>query len=841
MHGANALTFAPSPTLPRTLMLPYALSIFTGAFLLFQVQPLIGKYILPWFGGGPGVWTTCLLFFQSLLLGGYAYAHFSSTRLKPRQQAGLHLVLLVISLALLPITPSDSWKENVAGEPNLRILILLTVTIGLPYFVLSSTGPLMQQWFSRTNPGVSPYRLYALSNVGSLLALLSYPAYFEVKFSRQTQATLWSAGLVLFVLFCGFCAYRVWWHFSAESVAAREAAERAAAERAAVALEEERRREAALQPMTEETDPLLTVMPGIPPPPAPPPAEVVAAPVPTPVPAPAPAAEATAVAVEAPGQTTPVDKLLWVALPMIASVLLLATTNKLSQEVAVIPFLWVLPLSLYLLTFIICFDHARWYHRGTFTALLVCGMAAVPTLIAAGNDAPMRVQIVGYTATLFVACMVCHGELYRLKPPPERLTAYFLMISAGGALGGFFVAIVAPAIFSEYRELQIGLWVLSYGLGILCWRHASRELALGAAAGAILLTVSLPWLRSYLDDSSGFVSEVKAIFTENQNRLYVAIGLVLTIACLFDFRRLRISEKWQPRMAAFIMILCIALGMVFLRQARSKGGVEVLSATRNFYGTLKVYNYYPTDEQDNYHLLLHGATTHGIQFVNPQKAMMPTTYYGDASGVGLAMNNLPESPRRIGLVGLGTGSLVAYLRADDYMRIYEINPAVETLAREQFKYLAYTQAKVDVVMGDARLVMEQEVAAKNTQKFDLLALDAFSSDAIPVHLLTKEAFELYLQQIKPDGVIAVHISNRYLDLRPVVEKVAAHHNLHTVTISEDSEPNWWIYSTTWMLVSRNKAFLEIDSIKDVAEAPETHKKEIPLWTDDYASLYSIMK
>jgi hypothetical protein len=363
-------------------MLPFALSIFTGAFLLFQVQPLIGKYILPWFGGSPGVWTTCLLFFQTLLLGGYAYAHFSSKLLKPRGQTLLHFGLLMLALAFLPITPSESWKNQISGEPTLHILLLLTATIGLPYFVLSATGPLMQQWFSVTRPGVSPYRLYALSNIGSLLALLSYPVFFEVKFSRHEQATLWSVGLGVFVLLAAWCARQVW---------------RAVPANAAIATDS---RAAATSPVDE----------------------------------PAPHWR---------------DRLLWIALPAVASVLLLATTNKLCQEVAVIPFLWVLPLALYLLTFVICFDHARWYHRGTFAALLVIGVASVWLLIDAGSDAPMKLQIAGYSATLFVACMICHGELYQLKPPPRLLTSYFLFISAGGALGGLLVAVISSSASSS--------------------------------------------------------------------------------------------------------------------------------------------------------------------------------------------------------------------------------------------------------------------------------------------------------------------------------------------------------------------------------------------------------
>ncbi len=760
-------------------MLPFALTIFTGAFLLFQVQPLIGKFILPWFGGGPGVWTTCLLFFQTVLLGGYAYAHFSSTWLKPRQQVIVHLVLLGLSVVVLPIAPSEDWKMHVAGDPTWRILLLLTMSIGLPYFVLSSTGPLMQQWFSQTNPGVSPYRLYALSNVGSLLALLSYPAFFEVKFTRHAQAAMWSGGLAVFVLFCGYCAWMLW-----KSVV------RAGGPAAA------------------------TTTTGA-----------------------APADEAGVK-----DEPTPaVDKLLWVSLPAIASVLLLATTNKLSQEIAVIPFLWVLPLSLYLLTFIICFDHARWYNRWVFLPALVVSMAVVAQLLPAGTDAPMRLQIIGYTAALFVACMVCHGELYRLKPPPQRLTGYFLMISAGGAIGGFFVAIVAPAIFSDYRELQLGLWLLSYVAGVLVYRFRSRDMVLAIGVGALLTLVAIPALKSAFDDSSGLKSEFTDFFTNTSNAVYIAVAVVVFGICMVDVARKRLIAGWEARAGWFVMFLCVGLGATFVRQWAKRSDVPVLSASRNFYGTLKVFDYNANDEEDNYRLLLHGATTHGLQFTKPEKAMKPTSYYGDSSGVGRAIGRLPQGPRRIGLVGLGTGTLAAYARPGDYMRIYEINPTVEVLAKTQFKYLEYCPGKVEVAMGDARLVMEQEVEEKRLQNFDLLALDAFSSDAIPVHLLTKEAFEIYMKQIKPDGVIAVHISNRYLDLRPVVEKLAEHFGLQVATISDDNEPEWWIYATTWMVLSKNKAIMEHEEIKDVAEAPEPTNRNFPLWTDDFASLYTIMK
>jgi hypothetical protein len=749
-------------------MLPYALTIFTGAFLLFQIQPLIGKFILPWFGGGPGVWTTCLLFFQTLLLGGYAYAHFSSTRLKPKAQAVVHLVLLALALALLPVAPADSWKAHIAGNPVGHILLLLTVCVGLPYFVLSSTGPLMQQWFSRAHPGVSPYRLYALSNVGSLLALLSYPFFFEVKFSRHTQATLWSAGLGVFVLCCGYCALRLW--------------------------------------RSGET-------------------------------APASAPDDTTAQSSA---TSWSDKALWLALPALASVLLLATTNKLCQEVAVVPFLWVLPLALYLLSFIVCFDHARWYRRGLFVALLAIAAAVVCDLLNAGSDAPMTLQIAGYTVALFVACMVAHGELYRLKPPPRDLTSYYLFIAAGGALGGFLVAIVAPAVFTEFRELQIGWWLLWVAVAVISIRQQSRTLVRGAGVGALAVTLALPWLRSRFSGGAGVGGELLAFYRDH---MWIISGaLVAFIVAVFDVRRRRLESAWQPRMGGFVTLLAAGLGAVFMMQGISERDATVLRASRNFYGTLKVFDYLPDSPDEHYRLLMHGATTHGLQFVAPEKALLATSYYGEHSGVGLALNHLPrESGRKLGLVGLGTGTLAVYGQKGDTLRIYEINPAVEKLAHDPFTHLAYSQAKIDVVMGDARLSLEQELAAGQPQQFDLLALDAFSSDAIPAHLLTKEAFELYLKHLRPDGVIAVHISNRYLDLEPVVRALVQHFNLNMAVISDDYEAEWWFYETTWILVTKNKTFLAQPAIEEATDLPSKTPRPPVLWTDDQTSLYEILR
>ena len=749
-------------------MLPFALSIFLGAFLLFAVQPLVGKFILPWFGGGPGVWATCLLFFQTLLLGGYIYAHLSTSKLSPRKQVLLHVALLAIAVLLLPITPALRWKPHGDEEPISRILLLLAATVGLPYFVLSATGPLMQQWFSRTHPGRSPYRLYALSNAGSLLALLAYPFYFEPILSRHDQAGLWSAGLGLFALSATWSAWRVWQSTPASTV-----------------------------PITE------------------------------PIPLP---------------RTAPLTRLLWFSLAAVASILLLATTNKLSQDLAVIPFLWVLPLALYLLSFILCFDHPRWYSRGFFGALFALGALVDLYLLFAGHNARLAQQIVGYSGALFAACMVCHGELVRVRPPPAQLTSFYLHIAAGGAAGAFLVAVVAPLVFDRYLELQLGLWLLSYLVGVLAFYHRSRILAVSTATGALAATIVIPALQATAkagESSFATFSEKLAAFYQEH---WAFIVVLLAGFLLGAVGRRGLIREWQMRTGNFLMLFSVVLGILFVAQIR-KDDVAAISTSRGFYGVLKVFEHNPTDPDIHYYTLVHGVTSHGLQFTGNSQASWPTTYYAESSGIGLAIGNLPPLPRRhIGLVGLGTGTIASYGRVGDSVRIYEIDPHVERLARSQFTYLARCPAKIDIVTGDARLSMERELAENHPQAFDILALDAFSSDAIPVHLLTKEAFATYLAHLKPDGIIAVHTSNRYLDLEPVVKGLAAQFGLQAVTLI-DNPPSkkWWVFRTTWILVTRNQALLDSPDIQEAAGKYEASPRSVPLWTDDHTSLYQILK
>ncbi len=743
----------------------------------------MGKFILPWFGGGPGVWTTCMLFFQVLLLGGYAYAHGLTQRVRPKAQAWVHLGLLALALASLPIMPGERWKPTGGGNPTLEILTLLSVCVGLPYFVLSCTGPLIQQWFFRRFPGRSPYRLYALSNVGSLLALLSYPFLVEPRLTRKTQALTWAVGLVLYTAGCAWCAWRN--------------SKVAAAAPVAVGVQ----------------------------------------------PAPADIAVDSAGAGHAREEAKPVtflQRLLWVLLPAVGSVLLLATTNKLCQDVAVIPFLWVVPLSLYLLTFIICFDSERWYRRVPFTIALVGASVALCWALYKGGSWPVWKQLTVYCSALFICCMVCHGEVYRVRPVPEKLTGFYLGISAGGALGGCLVAVGAPLLFSNYYELHWGLFLCAALLLVIWVFEGSRRLP-GRTTEQVWL-----WLACLLPIVAfAGLDRLLAQWAASHGlgktlAISLRIGMWLLLAFMVAYWLLRQRPRqfiyWRPLACLWLLLGVLLLGGALWRQAREPNPDRLLTS-RNFYGVLTVFEHQKEDPKSDYLVLQHGRITHGIQFVDPEQAGWPTSYYSKQSGVGLAFEVLPPGQRRIGVVGLGTGSLAVYGKSGDYLRIYEINPQVTDLARFRFSYLRRCSGKTEVVPGDARLSMEREPS----QQFDLLALDAFSGDAIPAHLLTREAFELYDHHLKTNGIIAVHISNHFLDLEPVVRAIARQLHFRGAIIDFDENPEeWWLYASTWVLLTHDETLLQSPEISAVASPLGMDKKAV-LWTDDFTSLFQVLR
>ncbi|MCB9714077.1 MAG: fused MFS/spermidine synthase [Myxococcales bacterium] len=698
-------------------MLVFAATIGVGACLLFQVQFILGKQILPWFGGAPAVWTTCMLFFQVLLLAGYGYAHLLGRSPSPLRQRNIHLGMLLLALALLlvrvllwpsPITPSDEWKPGPDDLPSLAILGLLLFTIGLPFLVLSSTGPLLQAWYARCFPGASPYRLYALSNLGSLLGLLSYPFLLEPALSVTDQGWVWSAGFVVFVVGCAGAAVLV-----------------------------------------GRTEPATTRG----------------------------ASEAEAPAADAPPPTV-AERALWLVLAMVASVMLLAVTSQISLEVAVIPFLWMLPLALYLLSFVLCFEYEGSYRRGLWIPLLLLGAGGTTVVILEGVGVPMLVQLVTYLSVLLFACMVCHGELVRRKPAPRYLTSFYLLVSAGGAAGGVFTGLVAPATF-------LGLWELPLALVAAC----VLALALGLFGG--------PTPRLH---------------------------------------RVRMSAAWVG--GAYLVVLAVMLG---------RDAVDDLSdnvhVSRGFFGVLRVDEDEDLDGEERMRLR-HGRIIHGLQYTDPELALEPTSYYGPGSGVGLAIGTHPRrkagEPMTLGFVGLGAGTLACYVFEGDHARFYEIDPDVVALSSGSsplFTYLRDARGEVEVAIGDARINLEREPP----RGFDVLALDAFSSDAIPTHLLTVEAMELYLEHLRDaDSLIAVHISNRYLDLEPVVQGLAEELGLAVIRIDDDHEDER-VFSSDWMLLATQPgAFEGVRALADPAElAPK--QGEWPLWTDTYSNLVQVLK
>lgn len=802
----------------------YALTIFLGAFLLFQLQPLIGKFILPWFGGGPGVWTVCLLFFQTLLLGGYAYAHWTS-RLAPRRQVILHLILVLGALLLLPIIPPEHWKPAGTDNPTLQILGLLVATVGGPYFVLASTSPLLQQWFGRTHPGKTPYRLYALSNAGSLLGLLSYPFVVEPQFTRHAQARLWGSGLVLYALGCAWCATNVWRNglFAAQKVPLTHTLSQ---------------REREQQPRTEAHPKLKGKS----------------------------ASLVGAFNRELAQKPAAFDRALWLLLPGCGSVLLLASTNKLCQDVAVVPFLWVLPMALYLLSFIITFESARWYARFPFVLALTAAAGGISWALFHASELAVWQQLVFYAGGLFVCCMVCHGELYRLRPDPAYLTSFYLLIAAGGALGGLFVAVIAPIIFRDYYELHCALTACGVLLAMLCIRDAARTRAQPTGArprpapampqgkwrATFRSAVSAPgewtWLACTLPligfwgldrFLASFGQELGQARNPTFTVMRIAIWSLLAVLIISWVARgkLRGFTYWPWLACCWLVLGAASLGIaLWMQSLKSGGGVVYMS--RNFYGVLTVYEREPQTPKDHYFLLRHGRITHGLQFVDPKEALWPTAYYGPESGIGMAMEALPDRAVHIGLVGLGVGTLSAYSHPGDEVRIYEINPEVENLARTRFTYLNRCPGQVKIVAGDARLSLEREPP----QNFDLLALDAFSSDSIPVHLLTREAFQIYERHLNTNGLLAIHISNHYLDLEPVVTALAHEFHFQSARIDYDEvAEQWWLYPSSWILLTREPNLLTSPEMSAAITAPNTNTISVPLWTDDYASLFRILK
>jgi hypothetical protein len=677
-------------------------TIFLSAFLLFQVQPILAKLVLPWFGGAAAVWTISLAFYQLTYLLGNAYAHglihWGGLRLSSR----LHALILLASLFLLPILPSAFWQPQGGEEPAWRILGLLAATVGLPFLLLSATSPLLQTWHTRGREGARPYRFYALSNAGSLLALLSYPLVVEPLLSTRRQAMIWSLAYGGFVAVCAAMALR------------------------------------------QTAGKLLRTEPSV---------------------------------KERPGWEL---QLLWVALAATASALLLAITHHISQNIAAVPLLWIVPLSLYLLSLILCFEGHRWYRRSLFLRLLPVALAGLTYALSPEfeNAGPL-LQVPLFCAGLFICCMACHGEMADLKPAPEFLTLFYLMVSAGGALGGILVGVVAPRVFRGFYELPIALGMCALLLLIVLYREPETS-----------------------------------------------------------------RQKWgQPALLAATGVT--ALLLVFLFHVTRLQDQQALVMVRNFYGVLRVNDVAPGVVRPAMRQLRNGTIVHGAQVLDIARRDVPTTYYGQQSGAGIALLLARQRGNiRVGVIGLGVGTLARYGQEGDHYSFYEINPLVEDLANSQFDFLSQSRAYIEIIRGDARLSLEKQTP----QEFDVLVVDAFSSDAIPVHLLTREAFELYFRHLKPQGVLAVHVSNRFLDLPPVVEAGARAVRARAIKIIGPENAAAVVYQSTWMLLDRPAGPAHAAGAAPApaelllpGTVPQTEEKIVQTWTDDYSNLIEILK
>jgi hypothetical protein len=677
--------------LPRRQRFLFAATISLAAFLLFLIEPLFAKLILPWFGGSASVWATCLVFFQTALLLGYLYADLTTRHTRPKRQSAAHLGLLLVSLLWLPIAPQTFWRSHAHVDPAWRILGLLTFSIGLPFVLLSATSPLLQTWYARRASGRSPYHLFALSNLASMLALLSFPFLIEPHLSSRQQSMLWSAGYSLFVICCALSAW-----------SNRGNAKNALAASQASAAAEER------------TPPTL------------------------------------------------LTKLLWLGLSACGSMMLLSVTNHLSQNVAPVPLMWVVPLALYLLSFTLVFAKLQFYSRWFVARLLAVALGTAGYAIYDSSIThAMQISVPLFCSALFVVCLFCHGELVQRKPAARYLTSFYLFIALGGALGAVSVGLLAPHMLSGIYELPI-------------------VLLLAAFLGTVVLWV----------------------------------------------------EGWSARIfwSSIAVALCAAL--IFNIRTTRQGAVAMM---RNFYGALRIQEF-KEGRLLAYRTLLHGTIQHGAQYLSFPENRNPTTYYGRTSGVGLALEYCCDGPKRVGVIGLGAGTLAAYGKPGDSFRFYEINPQVIEVANSWFTFLQQSPAKTEIILGDARLSLESEAS----QQFDVLAVDAFSGDAIPVHLLTKEALAVYFRHLKADGILAVHTSNTYLNLSPVVKLLAEDADYPVRLIASDEDAPRMISSADWVLVTRNQEFLNKPETFRGSESIEVPAR-LRLWTDGYNDLFEILR
>jgi SAM-dependent methyltransferase len=759
------------------MVLLYSAALFLSSLILFAIQPMFTKMILPLLGGTPAIWNTAVMFFQAMLLAGYLYAHLLSRLRSLQRQTLVHVIVLTAGLLFLPVHVALRWTPAASTYPVLWLVALLTVSIGVPFFAISATAPLLQRWFSRSGHrhAADPYFLYVASNVGGLLALLAYPVVIEPLLGLTSQGRVWAGGYALLTLTVAFCAPGLW------------------------AL---RRRGAGILPALRGRDALDT----------PQEAETRAAANPDPA--------ATEQAADAPlaHRITWSDRTQWLVLAFVPSALLLAVTLHLSTDVASVPFLWVAPLSLYLLSFIFVFARRPLLRHNW---MLNAQVALYPLLALAFTERELVRVLPLHLAALFVTAMVCHGEMVRRRPAVEHLTEFYLWMSAGGLLGGVFCTLIAPVVFHSVIEYPLILVLAclvrpSSGRG---WRRGVLDVALPVVVVLAYLS-ALWWLDIWALGWAGLVA-----------------GYLVLVLAFYSFRNrpLRFALAFTPLLFNSIM-----------QDQIERGHKEKpLLRTRSFFGVYTV----TTDQSGYWHWLYHGTTLHGDQFRLDDMQGTPTTYYNLEGPLGQVFETLGARAllgagfkplKNVGVVGLGTGTTACYQQAGRHMTFFEVDPAMERIARDPnlFSYLELAGPEVKVIIGDGR----QSLSREPDGTFDLLVLDAFSSDAIPVHMLTREALALYLRKLAPGGIVMLHISNRFLRLEPVAANLVADAGVAGRLQTYEPDPNDTTSiasSSSWVAVARTPADLEFlegdDRWVDLEPEPA-----VGVWTDDYSNIFRIL-
>jgi hypothetical protein len=773
------------PDLTAVLLL-YALTLFAGATLLFVMQPMVGKMILPLLGGTPAVWSTCLVFFQAALLGGYAYAHASTARLRPSRQALLHLIVLAVPLAVLPLAVNPRLLRGGEAHPVLDVLTLLSVSVGLPFLVVSATAPLLQQWFTRTGHPAArdPYFLYAASNLGSMLALLGYPTLVEPRLPLQgpgwlTQTTLWSTGYGVLALLTALCALTLWWKPA-----------------------------------------------GAAPPPQGP--------------------DDAADAPTEPGPGWP-RRLHWIALAFVPSSLLLGATTYITTDLAAVPLLWVLPLAIYLLTFILAFG--RWprvLHRVVVAITLPLVLLVIFLMVSALPER-IWITVLWHFGLLFVIALAGHGALALDRPAPRHLTEFYLLISVGGVLGGLFNALLAPLIFSSLIEyplvmvlacvlLRAGRGGAGLGLGPGALRAAVSVL-LVAALALVLYSESatqredFSFLARVLEWSSARVGDWLDPIERPLNKLLI-YGPPLGLAWLLRRRPLHLG-------LALAAVLLVA-GFVDARNS------DQIRQSRSFFGVLRISR---DRDEKGYTELRHGTTLHGRQSLEPARRAEPLSYYQRKGPIGQLFVELDRRPGavRMAVIGLGTGTLAAYARPADRVTFYEIDRLVRDVAFDP-RYFTYAVdardrgASLRMELGDARIRLDAARRDRPEERYDVILVDAFTSDAIPVHLLTREALRLYFDMLGPRGIIALHISNRYLRLEPVVANLAEDGRYARLLQHGDTGDVRGGVEASWVLLARRpEDFGEMAADSRWTVATLDPEPRVGTWTDDFHNLLSVFK